>query len=127
MKKFGFPKTNRITKNKEYRAIYQAGNKVVDSCMVLYFRPNQLDRVRLGISVSKKVGGAVARNRLKRLFREVFRQNKHRYSPGYDLVCVARKSMLQLNFHQLCHRMDQVLTQAGLLNTKALPVEEKVG
>jgi ribonuclease P protein component len=125
MKRFGFPKSNRVTKNTEYRVIYQSGDKVVDSCLVVYFRPNQLNRVRLGISVSKKLGGAVVRNRLKRLFREVFRQNKHRYRPGYDLVWIARKPMLELNFDQLNKRLDKVLARAGLLNPGTAPEEEQ--
>jgi ribonuclease P protein component len=119
MKKFGFPKSSRVTTKKEFQAIYQTGNKIVDHYLVVYFKPNQLGRVRLGISVSKKIGGAVVRNRIKRLFREVFRLNKHRYRPSYDLVCIARKPVRQLNFTQLCHRLDRVLVRAKLLNPEA--------
>ncbi len=112
----GFPKSSRVTAKKEYQSIYQTGNKVVYRCVVLYFKPNQSDRVRLGISVSKKIGNAVVRNQQKRLLREVFRLNRHRYRPGYDLVCVARKPILKLNFEQLTEQLEKALTRAGLIN-----------
>ena len=112
-----FPKSCRIRTGKEYKAVYQTGDKVVDPYLVLYFMPNYLECDRLGISVSKKVGGAVVRNRVKRLFREIFRQNKHRYHPGYDIVCVARKPILQLDFNQLSKRLDKALRRAGLLSS----------
>ncbi len=111
-----FPKSNRVTARKEYQAIYQTGSKVVHRCLVLYFKPNQLDRVRLGISVSKRIGNAVVRNRIKRLFREAFRLNRHRYRPGYDLVCIARKPILKLNSDQLVEQLDKALNKAGLIS-----------
>jgi ribonuclease P protein component len=115
MQNENFPKSSRVTARKEYQSIYQTGNKVVGHSLVLYFKPNQLERIRLGISVSKKIGNAVVRNRQKRLFREIFRQNRHRYRPGYDLVCIARKPILKLTFEQLTEQLNRALIRAGIL------------
>ncbi len=115
MKKFGFPKEDRIRKNAEYRNIYQNGKKIVDRYFVIYYKKNQLDKVRFGLSVSKKNGNAVIRNRLKRICREVFRLNKHKYPKGYDFVWVARRSMINLNSNQLAERIEKVLTKNKLL------------
>ena len=70
--------------------------------MVLYAKKNRLDKNRVGITVSKKLGGAVVRNRVRRRLREVYRLNEDRFLPGYDIVVVARSRAVDATFQDLC-------------------------
>jgi ribonuclease P protein component len=84
--KFKFPKSARLLRNSQFKAAMAARLSAGDELLVLYARENGLDYSRLGISIGKSCGNAVVRNRLKRLLREAFRQNKHLISPGFDYV-----------------------------------------
>ncbi len=84
----------KIRKTKEFLNVYKRGKSVVTKNVVMYYKKNNINNNRLGISVSKKVGKAVVRNRAKRLIKEAFReQNIPVNSFGYDIVFVARVRM----------------------------------
>ena len=87
----GFPKSARIVRRNEYRAIQRSSLRVVTDHFIIYARKRRRKSKRIGITVSKKVGNAVVRNRVKRLVRESFRLNKERLPTEIDLVLVARK------------------------------------
>jgi len=87
-----FPRSFRIVRSSDYRIIYGEGRKVESHKLVLFVRNNQLGHPRLGITVSRKVGGAVVRNRIKRLFREIFRRSREYIPDSFDLVVNARQS-----------------------------------
>jgi ribonuclease P protein component len=78
----------RIRKTAEFRAVYRARNRAADGRLVAYARPNGSDTTRLGVSVGRRCGGAVARNRIKRLLREAFRRARGEWPAGYDVVLV---------------------------------------
>lgn len=63
---------------------------------------------RLGVTVSKKIGGAVERNRVKRRVREAFRRVKARFPAGLDVVFVARRNAGEVSFHQLLGQMEEM-------------------
>ncbi|MBI4457287.1 MAG: ribonuclease P protein component [Acidobacteria bacterium] len=88
-------------KRREFLAIYEKGKKVYSRNLVLYGMANNLQSHRLGVTVSRKIGKAVVRNRIKRRFREIFRRNKTEDTPYMDLVVNARKSVTQLEFASL--------------------------
>ncbi len=79
-----------IKKSGVFRSVYANGVSVSNRLLVLYKRKNNSDTNYLGITVSKKVGGAVTRNRVKRLIKESYRQTEKNIAAGYDLVIVAR-------------------------------------
>ncbi len=87
----GFPLRYRIVRGSDYRAIYGSGVKLNSERFVLFGRENNLDHHRLGITVSRKIGGAVVRNRVKRLFREIFRKSSADLPNHYDLVVNAKR------------------------------------
>jgi ribonuclease P protein component len=81
-----FPKASRLLANSQFRFVLAKRLKAWDELLLLFARENGLDYLRLGISIGKSCGNAVVRNRLKRLLREAFRQNKHLIAPGFDFV-----------------------------------------
>ena len=87
-----FPQQERLRKRREFLAVYERGAKIQAAYFVLYILENDLPHHRLGITVSRKIGPAVVRNRIKRQLREVFRRNKRTISPPCDVVVNARRS-----------------------------------
>jgi len=87
-----FTRYHRIRKQTEFLAIYEQGCKLDSALFVLYYTTNPFAYHRLGTTVSRKIGGAVVRNRVKRLYREMFRKNKPLGAPHFDLVLNARKA-----------------------------------
>jgi len=81
-----FPKKKRLASNRQFKAVLDHGRRVGNRLLTLYVAPNPCGYPRLGVSVGKSAGNAVVRNRLKRLLREVFRQNQDRLPPGFDYV-----------------------------------------
>jgi len=87
---FRFPRTHRLRKQREFDLVYQAATARSAGPLRVFGRPNNLDHCRLGLNVSRRVGHAVRRNRVKRMVRESFRLLQHELPGGYDLVVVAR-------------------------------------
>ncbi|HMM48064.1 MAG TPA: ribonuclease P protein component [Miltoncostaeaceae bacterium] len=89
----------RITRSGDFDAVYRRGRSSANRHLVVYAfrRPDRDDDpgVRLGLSVSRKVGGAVERNRVKRVLRERFREIEGRLEPGVDLVVIARPGVAE--------------------------------
>ena len=81
-----------LNKNRDFIRAYKKGRSVVTPCLALYIRPNGLEVNRLGITVSKKIGKAVVRNRAKRILRAGFYALIPQLKKGYDFVLVARNS-----------------------------------
>src|SRR3989304_1391855 len=83
---FSFPKKKRLVNKKQFEAVLAQNLRVGDNLVSLYMGENDCDYPRLGVSVSKSCGGAVVRNRLKRLLREAFRQSQNRIPAGLDYL-----------------------------------------
>jgi ribonuclease P protein component len=85
------PSRGRLSRSAEFERVYRQGRSTANRHLVLYTFPNATsERPRLGLSVSRKVGGAVERNRVKRLLREAFAQTEAKLRAGQDVVVVAR-------------------------------------
>ena len=89
----------RIRRRAEFQQIYEHGSRIRGRYSTFFIWPNKLEVGRLGIAASKKLGGAVQRNRAKRLIREVFRRN--RIAPGLDIVVVPRRELLKAGLTDL--------------------------
>jgi len=85
-----FQRDQRLRTGPEFHAVFQARVSVADALLVVYGLENEAGHARLGLSVSRKVGGAVVRNRWKRVLREAFRLNVERLPAGLDFVIVPR-------------------------------------
>ncbi|MEX0701326.1 MAG: ribonuclease P protein component [Planctomycetales bacterium] len=91
MKRFGRPPQTRLRSSVEFARIYDAKQKAGDGHLLVFAARNELGLARCGVSVSKKHGGAVRRNRLKRLLREAFRLERPELPAGLDLVLIPRQ------------------------------------
>lgn len=100
--------------NHIFRRLYSTSG-YANSYLVLYARNNHTDTNRVGITVSKKLGHAVVRNRVRRRIREIYRLNEYRFTPGWDIVVVARNRCIKAEFAQLSQAYLSLAEKAGLL------------
>ncbi|WP_281890839.1 ribonuclease P protein component [Paenibacillus sp. YYML68] len=115
-------KKNRLTKREYFDKVYKHGKSSANHQFVLYYKvqPSQLT-FRFGVSVSKKIGNAVVRNRIRRQLKEIVRLNASRLPSGYDLILIARKPVLEMNYHEMEKSVFHVLKRASLLRRKEEP------
>jgi ribonuclease P protein component len=105
----------RLRKNSDFQRVYKKGHSWAHPLLVLYALRNDLGYSRFGFSVSKRVGGAVVRNRARRLIQEATRLRLAMIADGWDVVIVARQPMGEANFHQVDRAVEQLLRRARLL------------
>jgi ribonuclease P protein component len=94
-----FRQRQRLRRHADFQDVYANGTKVPGRLYTLFSKPNGLSVGRLGIAATKRLGGAVVRNRAKRLIREVFRRND--IAPGFDIVVVPRRELLTVGLSTL--------------------------
>ena len=100
--------------NHIFRLLYHT-NGFANGYLVLYARKNRTGTNRVGITVSKKLGKAHIRNRVRRRFREVYRLNEEMFQPGWDIVVVARSKAVEASFSDLTKGYLTLARKAGLL------------
>lgn len=88
MDRLFFGKSQRISSKEDFGKVFAHRCVVRRGSLRLYAAPNDLEKARFGVSVSRTCGGAVERNRLKRIAREVFRKNQHQVAQGVDYIVV---------------------------------------
>ena len=103
-----------LKRNSDFQRVYREGKSYANRYLVLYVLQNQTERNRLGISVSKKVGNAVVRNRTKRRLRECFRPYLGDVKNGL-YVFVARPSAAEATFQSLEKSMRYLIRKQGVL------------
>ena len=88
MRRLSFRKNQHLRKNSEFARVYARRCVARQAHLTVFAAPNQTNDLRIGLSVSRKNGNAVLRNRIKRLLREAFRLSRHELPGGLDLVLV---------------------------------------
>ncbi|MCD6452681.1 MAG: ribonuclease P protein component [Dehalococcoidales bacterium] len=102
-----------LKKPKQYRVVYNKGRVWTNRWLIMKALPNQLDLSRYGFSISRQVGNAVTRNRIKRRLREIVRLIP--VKPGWDIVFIARPIAARVGYTNLEQSVRGLLSRAGLL------------
>ena len=105
--------------NHIFRRLYATSGHA-NGYLVLYAKRNRTGTNRVGVTVGKKLGHAVVRNRVRRRLREIYRLNEDRFVPGWDIVVVARSRCIGADFHKLTNAYLSLAEKAGILK-KELP------
>ena len=100
--------------NHIFRRLYATSGHA-NTYLVLYARRNRTNTNRVGVTVGKKLGHAVVRNRVRRRLREVYRLNEERFLPGWDIVVVARSRCIKADFIKLTQAYLSLAEKAGIL------------
>ena len=105
--------------NHIFRKLYHTSGQA-DGYLVLYARRNRTQTNRVGITVSRKLGHAVVRNRIRRRLREVYRLNEEQFTSGWDIVVVARSRCIKADFATLTNAYLSLAEKAGILKKEPL-------
>lgn len=115
----------RLRSPKEFARVRQASSRVwTHPLLVLYVATSDRSQVRVGITVSSRVGKAVVRNKVRRQLREALRLRLGTLNPGQDLVLIARPRSAQASWAELTAAVDTVLGRAGATSTPAANVQQ---
>jgi len=113
------PKKFRLRKNLDFRRIYRSSKSIANQDLVLYIKKNNnSNNIRIGFSISKKIGKANQRNLLKRQLREVVRKKIELLKPGYDLIFIARQKIKGKSYYDVEKSMEFLLKKGRVLNDK---------
>ena len=97
MRKLSFGKREHLTRRPQFERVMDQGQRYrIETFCTIFFLPNGLDRKRLGVIASKKIGNAVVRNLAKRKIREAFRHIKNRIVPSMDVVVISGRDLVSL-------------------------------
>lgn len=102
-----FTKVERLTTRREYLLVQQRGMRIHLKDLLAFVYPRAEER-RIGITASRKVGGAVERNRLKRLLREAWRRERGQLPLGHDIVFVAKRSAAGMTFAEVLRQFEEL-------------------
>jgi ribonuclease P protein component len=104
-----FPKSARLRRRGEFLRVQETGRKLhTDSFVVLVLPREAPGPTRMGVTASRKLGGSVERNRVKRLVREAFRRHKLLFPTGLDIVFIAKKSAVEAGYDQVVKEIERL-------------------
>ena len=106
-----------LKKNKEFKKVYENGKSYATRNLVIYvLNYEKGDKNRYGLSVSKKIGNAVVRNKLKRRLREIIREFEKEYDfKSYDIIFIARNPVVDLKYKQIKRDIKRLYKKSGLI------------
>lgn len=109
MKAFSLRKSERLLRPADFGKLFKHGSRIDSDYFTVVYAPNGLGKLRLGVTVGRRVGGAVIRNRVKRLVREHFRLHKALFSDSYDVNVIAKGGSSGLSSQQIRGALEAIV------------------
>lgn len=112
-----------MAKREDFNKVYRQGKSVANQQFVLYYKKRQVKPgeeapFRLGVSVSKKLGNAITRNRLRRVMKEIVRLHAEQVEEGIDFILIARKPVVEMEYAEIEKSIIHVMKRASLYGKK---------
>jgi len=95
----------RIKDSREFESIIKTGKKIANSYFVIYYKERKMLFPRFGVTLSKKFGNAVKRNRYKRILREIIRNNQKQFKKNYDYIIIMKKSCENIEYKVIVKKL----------------------
>ena len=108
-------KVNRLKKRYQFNYVYKNGTHFSSSALVLYVTPSRTKSIKVGFSVTKKIGKATVRNLVKRRLREIVRNSLPNLKQNYNIIVVARENILNFSFEELSNQYSNLIKKADIL------------
>ncbi len=105
----------RLKSNRDFRNVYDKGKSFANRYLVIFFVKNNLDNNRVGVSVTKKLGNSVVRNKIRRRIKESYRLNCDKVRQGYDIVFLSRVNAKNTNYKEIESALLHLIKISGLL------------
>ena len=109
--RYRFPREARLRKRRDFLKVQHRGRRLWGRQFIVYIRPGRTGRSRLGITVSRKVGGAVHRNRIKRWVREAYRTRPDLFKQPIDIVVIAKRGIEDFSLHTIRDDLARVVSR----------------
>jgi ribonuclease P protein component len=111
LRKFFFKKKDKILKRREFLQLKRCGKRIQDRNFIIIYSDGRYEKSRIGITVSKKLGNAVKRNKIKRLIRENFRMNRDKIAEFMDINVIAKKKAGEISADMVFKSLDGIFNQ----------------
>jgi len=111
LRNFFFKKKDKILKRREFLQLKKCGKKIQDSNFLVIYSNGRFEKNRIGITVSKRTGNAVKRNKIKRLIRENFRMNRDKIAEFMDINVIAKKKAGKISADMVFKSLDGIFNQ----------------
>jgi len=108
LKNFSFKKKDRILKRREFLQLQRCGKKIQDRNFIVIYSEGRFEKNRIGVTVSKKIGNSVKRNKIKRLIREHFRINRDKIAEFIDINVIAKKKAGEISADMVFKSLDGI-------------------
>lgn len=112
-------KIYRLRSNMEFKKVYSRGKNYWNRNLILYVKKNDVGNTRVGYSITKKIGNAVVRNKIRRRMKEIYRLNFHGIKSNYDLIFIPKKNVVDISYKELESAMLHILKLAGVLTIQS--------
>ena len=113
-------RVNRLRKRYQFNYIYKSGTRFPGKTVVLFVSPSKTKAIKVGFAVSKKIGSAVTRNKVRRRLREVVFSEILSLKQNYNIIVMARDNILDFSFLDIAADFDKLAIKAGLKNEKSI-------
>ena len=107
-------KINRLKKRYQFSYVYKYGEHVSGNYIVLYFTTSKTKTVKVGFAVTKKVGHAVVRNKIRRRLREIVKNQLQNLKQNYNIIVVAKDNITNARFDELANEFNKLIKKANL-------------